>query len=88
MPLDIKRTASCSQVVPAFVEGAECKANHSGAWKGSTIAFQMTREQAFEFAAILLVVAQQAISGQKIAVTVHRDQQHEDGVFPIQVHAL
>ncbi|MFY9625127.1 MAG: hypothetical protein WAJ91_12160, partial [Rhodoplanes sp.] len=69
------------------IDGSEREANVSERWKGSTIAFRMTREQTFELAAILLVVTQQAEIGQKITVTIHRDQKRSDGVFPIQVHA-
>jgi hypothetical protein len=49
----------------------------------------MTREQAFEFAAILLMTTQRAKPRQKIKATVFRKQKQKKGdVFPILVKAV
>jgi hypothetical protein len=60
------------------------------AWpSGDTFQFQMTREQAFEFAAILLVATQRAKPRQTIRATIFRKQkQRKTGVFPILVKAV
>ena len=50
-----------------------------------TFEFHMTREQAFEFAAVLLVATQQAKPRQTIRATIFRKQKQRGNVFPIQV---
>jgi hypothetical protein len=79
-----RRTPRCVQVVPAWQDGT--KPNCSDRWDGKTIGFQMTKEQALELTKILMIVAEQAGSPERIHVTVHRDQKSRDGTFPIQVH--
>jgi hypothetical protein len=58
-------------------------------WAGDTFQFQMTREQAFEFAAILLVATQRAKPRQTIRAAIFRKQkQRKRGLFPILVKAV
>ena len=55
-------------------------------WDGATFELHLTKEQAFEFAAVLLGAAQQAKPTQTIKATLHRKQKQTTGLFPIQVH--
>jgi hypothetical protein len=88
MPLSIKRTGECLSVQPEFTQDSHCAGNHSTKWKGSTVGFHMSPEQALELAEILVAVSRRAERGQQIAVIVHRDTRRHSGKHRIQIHAV
>jgi hypothetical protein len=57
------------------------------AWPGGAFQFEMTREQAFKFTAILLVATQRAKPRQAIRATIFRKQKQRKG-FPILIKAV
>jgi hypothetical protein len=81
-----KRTLHCGQVVPIAdptpTRASSCSANHSRAWKGRTIAFNLTKDQAVELATGLLVAAQEM---EQIWVTAFRATKRKDGTHPLTI---
>jgi hypothetical protein len=63
-----------------------CPARHSKNWKGDTVAFSLTKEQAIHLARVLLAATQE---WDEIAVVAWRRQKRKsDGTYPITVSSV
>src|SRR5690348_15323665 len=82
----VKRNLHCGQIAPienpTATRAAPCHANHSNAWKGGTIAFSLTKQQAIDVATGLLVAAQEM---DQVWVTAFRATKRKDGTHRVTI---
>jgi hypothetical protein len=63
-----------------------CPAKHSKNWKGDTVGFSLTKEQAIHLARVLLAATQE---WDRIAVVAWlRDKRKNDGTYPVTVSSV
>src|SRR4051812_14201732 len=84
--LTVDQNVRCKSIIPDPDEPrTECSAGHSVRWKGDTIAFHLTRQQAVDLAKVLLVGSQE---WESMTVTAFRRQKRKsDGTYPVTVSA-
>lgn len=78
--LTVDQNVRCQRIIP--VEGDDCPAKHSRRWRGHTIAFHLTREQAVHLARVLLAGTQE---WDGMWVTAWRNQKRADDTYPVTV---
>jgi hypothetical protein len=84
--LTVDQNVRCESIYPDPDEPhTECPAGHSARWKGDTIAFHLTRQQAIDLAKVLLVGSQE---WESMTVTAFRKQKRKsDRTYPVTVSA-
>ena len=82
--LIIDSNVRCERIIPvADSINTPCPAKHSKAWKGSTIALQLTKDQAIQLARVLLAATQE---WDHVNITAFRYQKRRsDGTYPVTV---
>jgi hypothetical protein len=84
--ITVNQNVRCERIIP--VENSintPCPANHSKLWKGNTVAFQLTKEQAVQLARVLLAATQE---WDHISITAFRYQRRKDGTYPVTVTSV
>jgi hypothetical protein len=85
--LTVNQNVRCESIYPDPDEPhTDCPAGHSARWKGDTIAFHLTRQQAIDLAKVLLVGSQEWDSMTVTAFRTHKRK--SDGTYPVTVSAL
>ena len=85
--LTVNQNVRCQSVIPD-PEGqrTQCPARHSARWRGDTVGFQLTKQQAIDLAKVLLAGSQ---DWQQIDVTIWRFQKRKtDGTYPLTVTSV
>lgn len=85
--LTVNQNVRCQSIYPDPDEPhTDCPAGHSARWKGDTVAFHLTKQQAIDLAKVLLVGSQE---WERMAVTAFRTQKRKlDGTYPVTVSAV
>lgn len=66
-------------------ENTSCPAKHSEKWRGDTVGFRLTKEEAIHLARVLLAVTQE---WEEIDVVAWRHKRNNDGSYPVTVTSL
>jgi hypothetical protein len=85
--LTVNQNVRCQSIYPDPDEPhTDCPARHSARWKGDTVAFHLTSQQAIDLAKVLLVGSQE---WECMTVTAFRTQKRKlDGTYPVTVTAV
>ena len=64
-------------------ENTSCPAKQSEKWKGDTVGFRLTKEEAIHLAIVLLAVTQE---WEQIDIVAWRRKRNNDGSYPVTVY--
>jgi len=79
----VGQNVRCERIIPvADSKNTPCPAKHSKLWKGTPVAFQLTREQALQLARVLLAATQE---WDTISITAWRYKKRKDGTYPLTI---